>query len=957
MEASTAGFSPRGYFDRESADETRKLVERILPDPDLRLAVLRILAESIEAAHAAGPGSWYPYVGINGAFVTNKVGLLWGLTVKREWASLLYVPELLPVGVHEELKRLDPKRADAKYVHLAPEILVEYWPRLREANLDAVRSAAHETRNVPNKKGHSPGLLAYLRQALGANVPNPEFSVPEPRTVAERLVAGVRKRYPSWTGFDHPEFTRDEITDKRKAVGEARQLLSREELGDLINRGDVAGVWERLERTTRLTNLLTPGVPSTGDAALLHAPRLDKSELAKRAFDLLYGEGDAPDRLERFSAWADGTDLPNKWTLPTYLLFLCHPETEILVKPRIARLLLLHSSATYQLSPAPMAKMYRRFRDLVLSLQAPLARYGAKDMIDLQSLIWVALGSEKEETETRKEKPAAGNEGQLEIEETDEPVDPATNPEASEPEASAFTPEAFRLLGRLHETPRRETYIEDRDLFAAEVEEPFQRLFRAVADQLPPAVLEAMESQKRVFAQILKNEYGQGGAWPFYWGALYPRGGRRVEDAQLFLWINHAGLEAGFAIGIYGSEQGQRFVRNCRRLGRSLVQGLNPALAAHPLVLGTREEDRVSANALGTGAAPTLDTWLANPDQAGTTARCVLSAREVLGMPFDELARKLSEVLKDLFPLALLAMHEDPLPAIAAYLGEGDDCGEPDVQPTYTVAQCAEKTGVDAKIIERWLRALERKGQAILYGPPGTGKTYMAERLARLVVSGGDGFVDIVQFHPAYVYEDFIQGIRPSPGEGSAMSFELAKGRFLEFAQRAGRVKDRCVLIIDEINRADLSRVFGELMFLLEYRDREVPLAAGTRFSIPRNVRLVGTMNTADRSIALVDHALRRRFAFLKLQPDYNVLRRFHEREQTGFPSDALVRVLQQLNEAIDDPNYEVGISFFLLRDLSQHLEDIWRMEIEPYLEERFFDNSEHVEEFRWDRIRNRLQP
>jgi len=95
-----------------------------------------------------------------------------------------------------------------------------------------------------------------------------------------------------------------------------------------------------------------------------------------------------------------------------------------------------------------------------------------------------------------------------------------------------------------------------------------------------------------------------------------------------------------------------------------------------------------------------------------------------------------------------------------------------------------------------------------------------------------------------------------------------------------------CVLIIDEINRADLARVFGELMYLLEYRNRDIRRAVDwTLFKIPDNVRIIGTMNTADRSIALVDHALRRRFAFLRLQPDYEILKRFHQKENTGFMS------------------------------------------------------------------------
>jgi len=155
-------------------------------------------------------------------------------------------------------------------------------------------------------------------------------------------------------------------------------------------------------------------------------------------------------------------------------------------------------------------------------------------------------------------------------------------------------------------------------------------------------------------------------------------------------------------------------------------------------------------------------------------------------------------------------------------------------------------------------------------------------------------------------------------------------GRFFDFCERARKRDGLSVLIIDEINRANLARVFGELMYLLEYRQGDtdgIPLAGGGgRFHIPTNVRLIGTMNTADRSIALVDHALRRRFAFLRLVPDYDVLRRFHEREKTDFPIEGLIKQLEHLNGAINDPHYSLGISFFMRKNLAKELPDIWAM-------------------------------
>ncbi|MCW3061568.1 MAG: hypothetical protein JWQ02_3389 [Capsulimonas sp.] len=277
----------------------------------------------------------------------------------------------------------------------------------------------------------------------------------------------------------------------------------------------------------------------------------------------------------------------------------------------------------------------------------------------------------------------------------------------------------------------------------------------------------------------------------------------------------------------------------------------------------------------------------------------------------------------------------------------------PQIASSYTVDQCADETGIDKETIAQWLRAIERKGQAILYGPPGTGKTFAAQRLAKVLISETEGFIELVQFHPSYAYEDFVYGIRPTPGAAGTLNLEPVAGRFVNFCRRAQGVNGKCVLIIDEINRANLARVFGELMYLLEYRQETIDLALGVPFSIPENVVLIGTMNTADRSIAVVDHALRRRFAFCALTPNYETLRRFHA--ETDFPVDGLIRLLENINDAIEDPHYHLGISYFMRTDLASHLQDIWTTEIEPYLEEYFFDQPQVVTSYRWPQVQGQI--
>ncbi|MDJ0555932.1 MAG: AAA family ATPase [Microcoleaceae cyanobacterium MO_207.B10] len=313
-----------------------------------------------------------------------------------------------------------------------------------------------------------------------------------------------------------------------------------------------------------------------------------------------------------------------------------------------------------------------------------------------------------------------------------------------------------------------------------------------------------------------------------------------------------------------------------------------------------------------------------------------------------ELSKDIVSIFKKLFPLVLLAKYDDPMPVIYEYLGV--------TGIRYPLSQCSQETNITEGQLTQWIRAINRKKQAIFQGPPGTGKTFLAQKLAQHLIAGGDGFCELIQFHPAYTYEDFIQGIRPQSEDGK-LTYPVVAGRFLKFCQKATLCQDTCVLIIDEINRANLSQVFGELMYLLEYRNAKIPLAgSGELFSIRENVRIIGTMNTADRSIALLDNALRRRFAFITLSPNYEILRQYYNQEiEEYFPMEELIEILEAVNQEINDPHYQVGVSFFLRENIAEEIQDIWQMEIEPYLEEYFFAQPGKVDEFRWDKIEHRI--
>lgn len=519
------------------------------------------------------------------------------------------------------------------------------------------------------------------------------------------------------------------------------------------------------------------------------------------------------------------------------------------------------------------------------------------------------------------------------------------------PNVPAISEKTFQLLAMLKDNPKAEVYSANKDDFKTHVEVPCQALFKKAVAKLPSQIVQALETEKNIFSRIPKNDYGQGGAWDFYWGALYPKGGKRVEDGQLFLLISHDRMRIGFSIGEHESPSRERFIKNCNEHRVELTRLLGKTLASDEYIFGEGFEQHDLATIETDRPGPTGIEWLQVADTAGVTVAWTLPKEKIVSMPQDELVESIANVHGELFPLVLLSMSDDPMPAVRAYLGARPST--PSLNPAYPLDACSQVTGIQLDSLTRWVRAIHRKNQAIIYGPPGTGKTFVAEQLAKHLVGGGDGFVELVQFHPSYAYEDFVQGIRPKARDNGGLDYPLVPGGFLQFCKKSNDRSGYCVLIIDEINRANLSRVFGELMYLLEYRNSEIALASGGTLRIPENVRILGTMNTADRSIALVDHALRRRFAFIGLYPDFEILRKFHE--TTGLNVDGLIETLASLNEEIGDRHYSVGISFFLLKDLKDHIEDIWRMEIEPYIEEYFCDRPGKAEEYSWKKVTQKV--
>ena len=243
--------------------------------------------------------------------------------------------------------------------------------------------------------------------------------------------------------------------------------------------------------------------------------------------------------------------------------------------------------------------------------------------------------------------------------------------------------------------------------------------------------------------------------------------------------------------------------------------------------------------------------------------------------------------------------------------------------------------------------------QVIFAGPPGTGKTYVAQEIAKYIVHDDgqteaerDARIRLVQFHPSYGYEDFVEGLRPVAGAGGQIEFHTVPGVLLDMVSKINEDGKSRVLIIDEMNRANLPRVFGELMFLLEYRDKSVSLMLRDQFSLPAGLFIIGTMNTADRSIKNIDIALRRRFDFFVLDPDVEILRAFFSDRGVNEIGEALYEGFEALNreivEDMGDTGYAVSHSYLMHPRIDgDMLRSIWDRQLKPLLSDYFSDRPD----------------
>ena len=297
-----------------------------------------------------------------------------------------------------------------------------------------------------------------------------------------------------------------------------------------------------------------------------------------------------------------------------------------------------------------------------------------------------------------------------------------------------------------------------------------------------------------------------------------------------------------------------------------------------------------------------------------------------------------------------------------------EDEREIDESSAATAEKLAHRLYVPVWWIEEVLRVIREYRSVVFHGPPGTGKTYMVREISRFL-QPRRSLRRIVQLHPSYGYEQFFEGYRPKAGD--SLTLEKVPGPLRRLVADMGDA--RGVLVLDEMNRGNLPKVFGELYYLLEYREEVVELMYAEvgedgqpeKFRLPSELFILGTMNTADRSVALVDMALRRRFRFVELYPEAPPLSadgRGHRgvlREFLRATPQVLwiAKVLDLANRKLDDRDASLGPSHFMRDDLTdERIAEIWKYAILPTLDDRLRGTAASLEEFDLARLRREAE-
>lgn len=526
------------------------------------------------------------------------------------------------------------------------------------------------------------------------------------------------------------------------------------------------------------------------------------------------------------------------------------------------------------------------------------------------------------------------------------------------PVFGGFCADTFRFLAELADNNCREWMEKQRPRYQFAVRQPLVELCRALECRYVEPVLRGTHGWNlvsgtrpgRALTSICKNSYGRSAPYnTTLWIAFCqqaPGGGR--EEVQLFVCLEAGGLSCGLRLGRKARPAIARF----RQHVQSHAEMLYRLLADHG-VLATCRFGPAGDQAIGSPGD--LREW-AKGKSFEISRHFAPDSPLLQG---DELVGETLLLFDRLLPAFACAVERDPRPFLLGRLG-GRTVGEP-----YREGDFHQATFLPAGWLRQARVLLDLKRQLILQGVPGTGKTHVARCLAQLLTCGREGAVRLVQFHPSYTYEEFVEGIRVKSVavEGRHdVTYPVEDGLLCSFAAEAASQPGLpFVLVIDEINRGNLPRIFGELLYLLEYREQVVGLPYSRRgFRLPANLYLLATMNAADRSAVHLDQALRRRFSFLEMTPDTEVLSAWFQAHPPAGGrnfAERVVGLFERLNSslALDvGPTGLIGHSFFMCPGLDEdRLAMIWQHQVWPLLEGSFAGRPERLREYQLEHLLN----